>query len=144
MKKGIDCTGVSVVFFCHDGKGNYLFHQRSENCRDEKGRWDCGGGALEFGANVIDNLKKEILEEYCTDVIDSEFLGYRDVHLILEDVKTHWVALEFKVLVDRSKVKIGEPHKFDKIGWFKMDELPSPLHSQLPEAITYFRDKFLL
>ena len=26
--------------------------------------------------------------------------------------KTHWVALDFKVKVDRGKARNGEPHKF--------------------------------
>jgi len=33
-------------------------------------------------------------------------------------------CLHFKVLVDRSKVKIGEPHKFDELGWFNLNNLP--------------------
>ena len=37
-------------------------------------------GGVEFGDNVIDTVKKEIKEEYCTDVLDLEFLGYEDVH----------------------------------------------------------------
>jgi hypothetical protein len=35
-----------------------LFNKRSENCRDEIGNWDCGGGGLEFGDTVEDTIKK--------------------------------------------------------------------------------------
>ena len=80
MQKGIDYPGVSVVFFCHDGNGNYLLHKRSKNARDEQGRWDMGGGGLEFGDTVIEKLKEEIMEEFCAQVKKVEFLGYRDVH----------------------------------------------------------------
>jgi len=128
--KGVDYPGISVCFICHDKENNYLFCKRGEHCRDEQGRWDCGAGALEFGDDVLDTLKKEISEEYCTDVISHEFLGYRDVHRVHNDKKTHWLMLDFKVLIDKDKVKNGEPHKFDEIGWFKLDNLPSPLHSQ--------------
>ncbi len=55
MKKGIDYIGVTCVFYCHDGKGKLLLHKRSENCRDEKGRWDCGGGAMELGETLSIN-----------------------------------------------------------------------------------------
>lgn len=130
QKKGIDYPGISICFLCHDGKENYLFNKRSENCRDEHGRWDCGAGALELGMDVVDNMKKEISEEYCTDILEYEFLGYRDVHRINNGKKTHWLMLDFKVLIDRSKVKNGEPHKFDELEWFTLDKLPSPLHSQ--------------
>jgi len=33
----------------------------------------------------------------------------------------------------------GEPHKFDEIGWFKLDNPPSPLHSQLPSALKKYQ-----
>ena len=141
MKKGKDFTGITVVYCCHDKEGNILLAKRSTNCRDEHGRWDTGGGGVEFGDKVIDTLRKEITEEYCTEVLDFEFLGYRDVHREHQGEKTHWVALDFKVLVDKDKVKIGEPHKFDDIGWFKLNELPKDLHSQLPTLFEKYKDR---
>lgn len=141
MEKGVDYTGVSITFFCHDGKGNFLMNKRSANCRDEHGRWDLGGGGIEFGESMEDALRKEIREEYCTDVLGYEFLGYTDNHRTHNGRKTHWISLHFKVLVDRSKVKNGEPHKFDDIGWFRTDALPSPLHSQFPAFLDKHKDK---
>ncbi len=41
------------------------------------------------------------------------------------------MAVIFRVLVDPATVAIGEPHKFDELGWFASGELPQPLHSQL-------------
>jgi 8-oxo-dGTP diphosphatase len=141
MKKGEDFTGVTVSYLCHDGKGHYLFNKRSVRCRDEHGRWDNGGGGLEFGDGVVETMKKEITEEYCTDVLSHEFLGYREAHRENNGKKTHWISLDFKVLVDRNKVKNGEPHKFDEIGWFSLDNLPSPLHSMFPMMLKQYKDK---
>ena len=141
MKKGEDYTGVTVVYFCHDGRGNFLLNKRSNNCRDEHGTWDPGGGGLEFGETVESTLRKEIMEEYCTDVIGYEFLGYRDVHREHNGKKTHWIALDFKVLIDRDKVANGEPHKFDAIEWFTLDKLPKPLHSQFPKFLDLYKGK---
>ena len=141
MKKGEDYTGVTIVYFCHDGKGNFLLNKRSKNCRDEHETWDPGGGGLEFDDTVENTLKKEIKEEYCTDVIKYDFLGYRDVHREHNGKKTHWIALDFKVLVDRNKVSNGEPHKFDAVEWFTLDKLPSPLHSQFPKFLLDHKDK---
>ena len=141
MKKGQDFTGVTIVFLCYDGKGNVLLNKRSVNCRDEHGTWYPGGGGLEFGDTVEHTLKKEIMEEYCTDVLSYEHLGYRDVHREHEGKKTHWIALDFKVLIDRNKVKNGEPHKSDEIGWFKLDKLPMPLHSQFPKFLKMYEEE---
>ena len=57
LKKGTDYVGVAVVYYCHDGKGNVLMHKRSSKCRDEHGAWDIGGGGVEFGVPIEENLK---------------------------------------------------------------------------------------
>lgn len=141
MEKGFDYPGVSIVYFCHDGNGNFLMHKRGENCRDEKNKWDIGAGGLDFGETVVETLRREIFEEYTTNVLEFEFLGYRDVHRKDRGKSTHRVGLDFKVLVNKKKVSNGEPHKFDEIGWFKLDNLPKPFHSQFPEFLKKYRNK---
>lgn len=143
MKQGIDYTGITTVFLCHDGKGKYLLSKRSKNCRDEHEKWDCGGGGLDFGTKVEENLVKEIKEEYCADVLSFEFLGYRDVHRVHEGQKTHWIALDFKVLINPNTVAIGEPHKFDELKFFKRKDFPDKkdLHSQFPTFLEKYKEK---
>lgn len=141
MKKGEDYTGIAITFLCHDGNGNFLFNKRGVNCRDENGRWDHGSGAMEFGDTIEETLRKEVAEEYCTDILEYESLGYRDVHREHNGKKTHWIGIDFMVLVDRSKVKNGEPHKLDEIGWFTLDNLPEPLQSQFPTFLKLYGDK---
>ena len=141
MKKGEDYIGINVTYFCHDGEGNFVFNKRGINCRDEHGKWDIGGGGVDFGDSLEQTLRKEIKEEYCTDVIDFEFLGYRDVFRENNGKKTHWLAMDFKVLVDKNKVANGEPHKFDAVEWFRLDNLPSPVHSQLMNTINKNKEK---
>lgn len=96
---------------------------------------------MDFGDTIENTLKKEIMEEYCTDVLYYEFLGYRDVHRENNGKKTHWVALDFKVLVDANKVKNGEPNKFECVEWFTLKNLPEPLHSQLSNILKLYKDK---
>ena len=141
MKKGVDHTGITIVYFCHDGNGNFVMSKRGNHARDEQGRWDIGGGGLEFLDTVENTIRKEIAEEYCTDVIDFEFLGYRDVHREHDGYPTHWIALDFKVLVDPAKVRNGEPHKFDAVEWFTLQTVPENIHSQLPKFLDAYADK---
>ena len=141
MNKGVDHIGVCVVYFCHDGNGEFVMAKRNSNSRDEHGCWDIGGGAIELGDTVEDTILREIREEYCTDVLNFEFLGYRDVHRIHDGKATHWIALDFKVQINRDKVKIGEPHKFDEIAWFDLENLPTKTHSQFPKFLELHYDK---
>jgi ADP-ribose pyrophosphatase YjhB (NUDIX family) len=124
---------VSCVFVCHDGTGRILLARRSAGARDEPGAWDCGAGALEFGETFEEAVAREVGEEYTAAPREIELLGVRNV--LREDPPSHWVAIVFAVLVDPAAVAIGEPHKFDELGWFTPETLPVPLHSQLAPTL---------
>lgn len=132
MKKGEDYIGITTSYLCHDGVGNVVLSKRGVNCRDEHGRWDCGGGGVEFGHTAEETVRKEVKEEYGAEAREVVFLGFRDVFREQNGKKTHWVSLDYKVLVDPSQVKNAEPHKFDEVRWFRLDALPEPMHSQWP------------
>lgn len=135
VKRGTDCIGVSISFILHDGAGKVMLHKRGEKCRDEQGRWDAGGGALEFGEEFLDCLVREIKEEFCADALDIKFVSVRNVLRVQNEVSTHWISITYAVKVNPKQVKNGEPHKIDEIGWFTWDKLPSPQHTQLQNAI---------
>jgi 8-oxo-dGTP diphosphatase len=137
LHKGISFVGVTTCFFCYDGRGRFFMAKRSQKARDEQGTWDTGGGGLKWGLSAEENMRREVKEEYNGDVLKSSFLGYRDAFRELKDgTKTHWLAIDFAVLVDPEVIRINEPDMFDDSGWFTLDDLPSPLHSLKPE---YFK-----
>ena len=131
IKPGINHTGISVVFVCHDGNGKFLLHKRSANCRDEQGRWDFGGGTLEFNEVIKTGMLRELKEEYgCGEAVLEEVLypGER-FHTLPDGTPTHWIYFPFILRVNPADVIIGDPDKMDEIGWFTLDNLPKPLHS---------------
>lgn len=134
LRRGIDHIGVSASFVIHDGKGKILLQKRGPKCRDEQGRWDVGGGAIEFGESIDEAIRREVFEELCVEPQDIEFLTVYDAHREHEANKTHWIAIIHAVKVDPTKVKIGEPHKIDELGWFTSKDLPAPLHSQFHKS----------
>lgn len=131
LKRGVDYIGVNCVFWCHDGKGNILMHKRSAKCRDEQGRWDCGGGAMEFGETFENTVRREVKEEYGVEPLEIQYVETKNVLRENGGTKTHWVKNMHWVLVDRTLVKNNDPEKMDEIGWFALDKLPQPLHSQI-------------
>ena len=137
LRRGIDHIGVSAGAVIHDGEGRVLLMKRGPAARDEHGRWDICGGAIEFGESIDEALRREIKEELCADILDVEFLLAYDAHRTHTDGSpTHWIALLHAVKVDPSQVKIGEPHKIAEIGWFYSHELPEPRHSQFTKSYT--------
>jgi 8-oxo-dGTP diphosphatase len=127
---------VSCVFICHDGAGRILLARRSAGAGDEPGTWDCGAGGVEFGEAFAAAVTREVREEYCAQPLDVRNLGVRDI--VGTDPRSHWVAIVFAVLVDPYQVALGEPDKFDELGWFTLDDLPQPQHSQLAGALAMF------
>lgn len=144
-RRGVDHIGVGCIFFCHDGQGHVLLHKRSQKCRDEQGRWDCGAGALEFGESFEDAVRREVMEEYCVAPLKMECITVKNTVRHNKGTPTHWIHGFYVVQVDPSRVKIGDPDKMDEIGWFPFDTIPDPSHSNLPEELelvqTYFAKK---
>jgi 8-oxo-dGTP diphosphatase len=140
LKRGTDYIGVNVVFWCQDNKGRVLMHKRSKNCRDEQGTWDCGAGSMEFGETFEEAVRREVKEEYGTDAIDIRYMTTLNVLRRHEERTTHWVKNMHWVLLDPGQVVVGEPDKIDEIGWFELDKLPTPLHSQIDIEVQMLKD----
>ncbi|GAC1370740.1 MAG: hypothetical protein NVSMB39_3930 [Candidatus Saccharimonadales bacterium] len=142
MLRGVDHIGVSASFIVHDGQGNILLQKRGEQSRDERGKWDVGGGAIEFGESVDEAVRREIKEELLAEPLEIKFLTAYDAHRPLDDgTPTHWIAIMHTVQVDPAAVGIGEPHKIAEIGWFTSKNLPAPLHSQFWKSYQIALDK---
>lgn len=133
-RRGIDHIGVSVSFVVHDGKGRILLQKRGPKARDERGRWDVGGGAIEFGETIEQAVIRELKEELLTKPLEVKFLKVYEALRQFENKLTHWVTIMHAVKVDPSKVAIGEPDKITDIDWFSANNLPQPLHSQFSKS----------
>src|SRR3989344_1044921 len=142
MKIGYDYVGITTPFYCIDGKGNILLHKRGAQCRDEQGKWDAGGGKLEFDLSLKENVLQEVMEEYgCIgEIVDS--LPVQDLFRTFDGVKTHWLALPFFIKVNPDEAKNNEPHKIDEIGWFNLGNFPKPLHFGFEKALEQYKDYF--
>ena len=142
MKPGIDFTGISVGFFCHDNKGNILMHKRSNKTRDEHGRWDNGGGRLEFDEDPETGVLRELREEHGCDGIIEAMPYPVSVHREWDGIKTHWLTFPFIIKVDPAQVSIIDKNAIDEIGWFTLDNLPEPLHTGFQKVLETHRKIF--
>lgn len=126
MKAGVDYIGVSVGAWIVNDKGEILLTKRSQHAKNEKGKWEAPGGAVEFGETLERAIRREIKEELGIEIEIIEQWKAKN-HFIPED-KQHWVPTTFLVTIAKeSHPKIMEPHKFDAIGWFAVYNFPSPL-----------------
>ncbi|MCA9330998.1 NUDIX hydrolase [Candidatus Saccharibacteria bacterium] len=135
LRRGVDHIGISAAAIIHDSRGKILLMQRGPKARDENGRWDIVGGAIEFGESIDDALVREVSEELCTEPFDIKFLGAYDAHREHNGDKTHWICLLHCARIDKDKIQIGEPEKIAALGWFGLEDIPTPQHSMLHKAL---------
>lgn len=133
--KGKSFVGVATAVAIFNQKGEVLMAKRSENCRDEHGRWDICGGGLKLGETIDSNMRREMKEELdLTSDSQLEPIGIWQAFRKDGEDDTHWISIDHIIVVgdkEAESIKINEPENFSNIGWFNLDSLPSPLHSQL-------------
>lgn len=66
--------------------------------------WDVPGGGMDYGSDIISNLRREFLEETGLDIVVQDFLF---VHEFLEP-PLHAVELYFEVKKTGGKLKMGK------------------------------------
>ena len=125
MKKGIDYIGVGVGAVIFNSENRVFLARRGKEARNESGKWEFPGGAVEFGETLEHALMREVREEYGFDIVIDELLDVVN-HLIPAE-KQHWVSPTFLCRIKSGTPSILEPHKCDEISWFELDEIPEKL-----------------
>ena len=126
MKRGVDYIGVSVGVMIFDDPIRLFLSKRSKNASSEKGHWETPGGSVDFGESLEAAVRREIMEEYGAEIDIVEQWPAED-HII-PDENQHWVATTFLARFKHGQqTKIIEADKCAEIGWFELQNLPSPL-----------------
>lgn len=120
MKPGLDYIGVGVGAAIFDKKGRLFLTLRGKGAKNERGKWEIPGGAVEFGEKFEQALKREIKEELDIEIEVGELLDICD-HIISEE-NQHWVSPTYICQIKKGTPKILEPHKCEAIGWFTVAE----------------------
>ncbi len=111
-------VGVGVLIL-KDGK--LLMAKRKGS--HGSGTWAPPGGKLDFEEEVEACAIRETFEETGLEVKDPKFIT------ITNDIAegTHYVTLWTRAIYAGGEPRITEPEKCDEIGWFDLNDLPSPL-----------------
>jgi len=90
-----------------------------------QGSWHFPGGHLEFNEKVEDCARREVLEETGIKIKNLRLGPFTND--IFKEERKHYVTLFVIADYDSGEVKVLEPEKCEKWGWFKWDNLPQPL-----------------
>lgn len=125
-------VGVKVLLKNKEGKF-LLVRRNPEKYPDVGSEWDIVGGRIEPGSKLIDNLKREVMEEVSLELKS-------EVKLIMaQDIlrtEKHVVRLTFTGEIE-GEPKVSEEHLEAK--WFSADEIKNLPTAELGK---YFKDLF--
>jgi 8-oxo-dGTP diphosphatase len=140
MKPGQDYIGVGVGALIFNDEGSLLLTLRGKQAKNEVGKWEIPGGAVEFGETIQEALKREIKEELGIEIEVVEMLQICD-HII-PDEQQHWVSPTYICQITKGEPKILEPEKCDQIGWFSVEEaMELPLSIVTKKDIAVLKNK---
>lgn len=128
-------VGVKVLLKNKDGK--YLILQRSEEKYPGVGaKWDIPGGRIDPGTSLLENLKREVMEETGLEITgEPKLITAQD---ILKTDK-HVVRLTYLGFAD-GEVKLSDEHKEYK--WLSLEDLKNlePMDRYFKEVLSSLND----
>jgi len=138
MKKGVDFIGVGTGAIIFNKEGKVFVTQRGPKARNENGKWDFPGGAVEFGETCEKAVVRELQEEFDIEIEVIELVDV--VNHILPEEKQHWVSPSFVARHVGGVPRITEPEKCTGFKWMKLAEI-NP--DELSMASKSNRQKFI-
>ena len=137
MKAGRDYIGVGLGALILNKKNEVLLTKRGRNAKNECGAWALVGGALDFGETLEQGITREVFEEINVKIkIEKQIPSYDH---ILKNENQHWVATVFIAHITKGTPKIMEEDKCEKIEWFPINKLPSPIAQMSKPALEYLK-----
>ena len=124
---------VVAVFVIKDGK--ILMGRRIGSIGN--GTWGLPGGKLDFGEEIFDCAKREVLEESGLKIKNLRLGPYTNDYFKSEDL--HYITLFVIADYASGTAKVMEPEKCLGWRWIEWDKIPSPIF--LP-IINLLKQKF--
>jgi len=130
---GKDYIGVGVGALIFNEEGKILLALRGRKAKNERGKWEIPGGAVEFGETLEQAIMREVKEEMGIEIHVKQLLHVAD-H-ILEEEGQHWVSPTFICEIISGELGINEPEKCERLDWFSIEEA-----DQLPLSLVTVQD----
>jgi 8-oxo-dGTP diphosphatase len=112
-------VGVAVIV-CRDGRV-LLGRRRGSH---GSGTWQFPGGHLEWGEQVFDCARREVLEETGLEIARPRQGPFTNDHFAAEE--KHYVTLFVVADCPAGEPRVMEPDKCEEWRWFEWEALPQP------------------
>jgi len=89
------------------------------------GSWSPPGGHLGFGETPAECARRELWEETGVGISGVTFVAITNDVFATED--KHYLTVWMRGVPDHAAASIGAPEEVAEVGWFDVNDLPSPL-----------------
>jgi nucleoside triphosphatase len=111
---------IAITAFIRNKSGSrFLIVKRSHKEIAYPGKWAFPGGKVEKGSNILETLKREILEEVGIEIED--YKRYLKDYTFIRPDAYNVVGFCFEVIAKSEDVKISDD--FEDFRWIRPDEL---------------------
>jgi len=107
------------------------------------GQWNLPGGHLDFGETIEECARRELVEETGLKASETKLICVNEELNFIKTDQKHYVTLGVLVEVKYGEPEIKEPDKCERLDWFRLDQLPSPLFAPSQNIIESYRKKVI-
>jgi ADP-ribose pyrophosphatase YjhB (NUDIX family) len=122
-RPGVDFPGVGAGLVIQRDDGKVLLCRRLK--APEAGFWNIVGGKVDHMESSADAARREAEEETGLSIHAVEFLCLAEERIPADD--QHWLSIIYVTRAFAGEPRLTEPDKLSDLGWFDLDQLPSPL-----------------
>ncbi|MGG4606346.1 NUDIX domain-containing protein [Paenalcaligenes sp. Me131] len=135
MSKNIQAACGAVII----NNNNILLLKRKKN--PESNHWGIPGGKIDWMEKIEDAVTRETLEETGLQLTSLYLLV--NVNHFDSERNEHWLAGVYLATSYLGEAHLQEPEKHAELGWFPLDNLPTPLTQATQQAVaayTYYNE----
>ncbi|MDQ3854972.1 MAG: NUDIX hydrolase [Chloroflexota bacterium] len=122
---GTSYLSITVAAFIFDESGRLLLIRENYGQR----RYGPPGGRMEAGESPLQAVIREAREEICVEIQVEGLIG------IYYFAWEPWLAFGFHCHVQSGQPAIPQSGEIAEVGWFRPDNLPSPVTNLLPRVL---------
>lgn len=105
----------------------------------ESNHWGIPGGKIDWMEKIEDAVCRENLEETSLHISSLRLLVNVNHFDVEQDA--HWLAGVYLATSFKGEAQLVEPDKHAELGWFSLDNLPTPLTQATEQAISALREQ---
>ncbi|MGV8168459.1 MAG: NUDIX domain-containing protein [Candidatus Nanoarchaeia archaeon] len=116
-------VGTGIIAINPENPEEIVLTKRKSAANNRAGLYELPGGTVEFGDSLDKTCEDELYQE---TGLTGTVLGYIKIDQDFVE-KQHWISFAGVMNITGGTLHNAEPHKFEEVSYYPLDNLPQPL-----------------